>query len=1558
MNVGDKENGLLCWPALTTVVLTVLLSGCGNQTTPNGMQVLDAGADGVTFSLQDIHHGDTAEDAATEDAGSADSSLQDGGQACTSVCSEGAKQCGEVGGAKGVQACVDIDDDGCFEWGAPNACDAGKACKSGVCVASCPKQDCTIAGAHRCSDKGLVQTCGDFNSDGCLAWGGGAPCAGGTVCDQGQCAKSCSNACTQKGATKCEGGVVKTCGDSDGNSCLDWGKSTKCEGKLVCANGACASSCTPTCTVKGATQCDGNGVATCGDHNGDGCLGWGTPVTCSQGKTCSGGSCVDTCKSTCTAVGAKQCQLNAVQICGDFNKDGCLEWGTAVPCKSGDACSAGSCAATCKDQCTTQGAKQCDPAGGVQTCDDYNKDGCKEWGTPTACGANLTCSGGSCVKTCANQCQANGAKQCVPGGTAQVQTCGDYNKDGCLEWGTAVSCPTKQACSKGACVQTCQSSCPKKGAKQCGSLGAKGGVQICDDYNKDSCLEWGTEAPCKAWQQCQTGVCSDAPAPAGVVLNEVTYDSAGPDSQTFVELRGKPGTQLAGFSLVGINGKGGAKYAEVALVGAIGSDGLFVVAHSGATGALKVAADQLAAGVDFQNGPDNVALRWGAKTVDALGYGVFSGSLVFKGEGKPAADVAAGHSLARDDLGTDTDNNVKDFYDQTSPTPGKANPKPCVPTTCAAEKAACGTIGDGCGTVLTCGTCPQDKVCGATKVCGDKPCEPKTCSQLSVQCGSVSDGCSKTLSCGPCKSDQSCKAGKCVCKPKTCGDLAKQCGAAADGCGGSLACGTCTGGKVCASGVCVCKPTTCAALGVSCGTPGDGCGGKLDCNSAANGGGCKSGQVCSSQGKCVCKPKTCSDLGLTCGTADNGCGAKLDCGACTATPCGNGTCPSGYKCGENLTCEGGNPLNLMFDYKTITVGGSVTVNGKPMELTQYCKTTTSSLYMNVQFEETTWGYKYTYERRCNKQGQLQSLAHFTRSIFPGTYKVSVYAYNSYAKVPVSGTQVIYPSLKLDKDTPDLKLDYKTVQVAGKVTVNGQPMALTQYCKTTTSSLYMNVQFVETTWGYKYTYERRCNKQGQLQSLAHFARSIFPGTYKVSVYAYNSYAKVPVSGTQVIYPTLEITGDKLAIDLDYKTVAVDGKVTVNGKPMALTQYCKTTTSSLYMNVQFVETTWGYKYTYERRCNKQGQLPSLAHFARSIFPGTYKVSVYAYNSYAKVPVSGTQVIHANLPLMANKSGLNLDYKTVSVDGHVTVNGQPMTLTQYCKTTTSSLYMNVQFVETTWGYKYTYERRCNKQGQLQSLAHFARHIFPGTYKVSVYAYNSYAKVPVSGTQVILPKLALTADKTGLKLDYKTIAVDGWVTVNGQPMTLTQYCKTTTSSLYMNVQFVETTWGYKYTYERRCNKQAQLQSLAHFARHIFPGTYKVSVYAYNSYVKVPVSGTQVIYPKLALGADTKAIKLDYKTLAVAGVVTVNGQSMALTQYCKTTTSSLYMNVQFVETTWGYKYTYERRCNKQAQLQSLAHFTRSIFPGTYKVSVYAYNSYVKVPVSGTQVVVPRLKLQ
>lgn len=613
---------------------------------------------------------------ATEEAGVDDVTGEPGTEVtpCTSECNvEGAIAC-EPNGA-GFRTC--LDQDGCLAWSAdPTPCDAGQKCTDGECRDACPDQPCTAVGARRCKDAGAFWQCGDYDGDGCLEWGDETACDGGLVCSNGFCSTSCQDACTTAGAKKCEGNDVVTCGDHDSNGCLEWGDARSC-GTQSCSGGFCKDQCQDDCTTVGARHCDGNGWAVCDNSDRDPCLEWGTVTPCLPDESCANGYCVMECKDACTVEGAKKCVLDAVATCTDTNDDGCREWTTPDPCEDGFSCNAGVCEEVCKSECTQKGAKKCDEAGAVIECVDPAGDGCLKWGSPVPCEQPLVCALGECKLGCEDECPGDGDKRCAEGTTNQFQTCGDSDQDGCLEWGTASACDGALVCSGGSCVTTCSDVCDPDGVKGCD----QNGWHQCGDWNDDGCLEWGTTTFCKDYEECDGTACVAKTAPHIVLISEVLYDGEGTDKDSFVELWGPPGASLAGYSLVGVNGNGGDLYNAISLSGkSIGDDGFFVIAYPEAMESIRNAADLLDVKVEYQNGPDSIQVRFGSQVVDAFAYGTFGAGAVMAGEGTPAPKVSkAGHSQGRNEDESDTDDNLSDFLEFATPTPGAPNVVPNLP---------------------------------------------------------------------------------------------------------------------------------------------------------------------------------------------------------------------------------------------------------------------------------------------------------------------------------------------------------------------------------------------------------------------------------------------------------------------------------------------------------------------------------------------------------------------------------------------------------------------------------------------------------------------------------------------------------------------------------------------------------------------------------------------------------------------------------------------------------------------------------------------------------------
>ena len=159
-----------------------------------------------------------------------------------------------------------------------------------------------------------------------------------------------------------------------------------------------------------------------------------------------------------------------------------------------------------------------------------------------------------------------------------------------------------------------------------------------------------------------------------VRINEFFYDAVGADAGCFIELYGPPSLSLTGYSVVMVNGFDGTDKKTIDLTGySIPTDGFFVIAQD--TDVPEY--DIVDANADFENGPDNIHLRRGGFTVDAVGYGTFDQAEYFMGETWPTFDPGFpyGFSLGRYPDGADADYNRRDFgvYGSAYRTPGDTN---------------------------------------------------------------------------------------------------------------------------------------------------------------------------------------------------------------------------------------------------------------------------------------------------------------------------------------------------------------------------------------------------------------------------------------------------------------------------------------------------------------------------------------------------------------------------------------------------------------------------------------------------------------------------------------------------------------------------------------------------------------------------------------------------------------------------------------------------------------------------------------------------------------------
>ena len=190
---------------------------------------------------------------------------------------------------------------------------------------------------------------------------------------------TCSDACLISGAKECSGNGYRTCGDYNLDSCLEWSSVTSCNLNQICSNGNCI--CNPDWQCTSWTLCNNNQqTRTCSDLNNCGTIS-GKPLetqSCTSFQASSYGSCSDEC-----AQNSRECSGNGYRICGNYDSDSCLEWGSVSPCIQNQICAGGLCSVVggdvisnkCADgtnysQCSTTRPKFCNTGTLINKCSD------------------------------------------------------------------------------------------------------------------------------------------------------------------------------------------------------------------------------------------------------------------------------------------------------------------------------------------------------------------------------------------------------------------------------------------------------------------------------------------------------------------------------------------------------------------------------------------------------------------------------------------------------------------------------------------------------------------------------------------------------------------------------------------------------------------------------------------------------------------------------------------------------------------------------------------------------------------------------------------------------------------------------------------------------------------------------------------------------------------------------------------------------------------------------------------------------------------------------------
>ena len=711
------------------------------------------------------------------------------GSGCSDGCSySGQKTCA---GSSGYKTCGDYDGDPCLEWSSTSSCGSGKQCQGdgacvtvgtgGTCMVCDDDPDC-LAGYGCYGPETYPQADSVCLPEGCSNDG---DCPAGTACFE---FSSGATVCWAQSQTWCQGDEVWS-----GNACgVLYAQKESCGGTSVCSDGQCVTTCSDQCDWSGEKTCWGNtSYKTCGQHDGDGCLEWGSTSSCGAGQECQGdGDCVTIgTGGTCAVCDADSDCLQGYGCYGPVTYEDADSVCLPEDCSSDGDCPSGM---TCYEfdsgatTCWVKGQSWCqgDEVWSGNTCGVlYEKD--------QTCGTGTTCSDGACVATCSDQCGWSGQQQCA--GLVDYETCGDHDGDGCLEWGATAPCATGELCeAEGSCV----------------AVGIGGTCEVCD--SDADCLPgygcYGHGDYPGAGAVCLPEGCSDDwDCPAGTFCHEFptgdtlcwTQDQGwcqGDDVWT--------GNTCGGlYEQVGTCGSGTSCFA-----GGCVADCGDQCSYSGQRACAGGTTYQVCGDTDGDG-----CLEWSPPK--ACG-----GGSQCQGPGECTCTPSCTGKSCGDDGCGGSCGTCGGCYVCSAAGQCAAEPPECGAQECGHD--ACGNL---CGSCGACSECSAQGACVATasecngKQCGVDACgnscgECDGCSTCSAEGGCVAkppacdgaecgfDTCGRF--CGSCAFDEACVAGQCVAVcTRDCGG--KECGS--DGCGGF--CGSCSGaGESCQDGACVAEP--------------------------------------------------------------------------------------------------------------------------------------------------------------------------------------------------------------------------------------------------------------------------------------------------------------------------------------------------------------------------------------------------------------------------------------------------------------------------------------------------------------------------------------------------------------------------------------------------------------------------------------------------------------------------------------------------------------------------------------------------------------------------------
>jgi hypothetical protein len=235
-------------------------------------------------------------------------------------------------------------------------------------------------------------------------------------------------------------------------------------------------------------------------------------------------------------------------------------------------------------------------------------------------------------------------------------------------------------------------------------------------------------------------------------------------------------------------------------------------------------------------------------------------------------------------------------------------------------------------------------------------------------------------------------------------------------------------------------------------------------------------------------------------------------------------------------------------------------------------------------------------------------------LYPGTYEVRVKrGYYARSNLPTAA-YLVNAAYVVSGDLAGQVYDLKTVNVSGKVTLNGADPVPTTSCSTTSNpdDAKVELTFTDAKQGYSFSYSILCRDSG-----FNFAGMLYPGTYEVRVKrGYYVRSNVPTAA-YLVNAALVVSGDRSGEVYDIKSLIVSGRVLLNGMAPTAATSCSGTSNpdDSKADVSFLDPVQGYSFSFSSLCKDAGFT-----FSGMMYPGTYEVRVKrGYYARSNLPLA---------------------------------------------------------------------------------------------------------------------------------------------------------------------------------------------------------------------------------------------------------------------------------------------------------------------------------------------------